>query len=290
VKIGLVDAVETNDLVVAHPGKGRWQIVTDAGERRLQKAFDGVEDHFRAREANLQINLSELGLTVGTQVFVAEAAHDLEIFVKAGDHQNLLEQLRRLRQGIELTGMHTAGHEIVARTLGRGARHEWRLDLEEALRVQIFTDGDGNPVAQLDVVLHLRPTEVEIAVLKAHFLVGDRRISRRERQGFAVVKHTQFVGNDFNLACGDVLVDRVGIAQLYVTEDGDHELRAHCGGAVVHFGAGIGCDDYLRDTSAVSQIEKDKVAEIASAVYPSHEHDLGTSIGGAQCPTTMGAG
>ena len=50
---------------------------------------------------HLQIDLGELRLAVGAQVLIAEAARDLEILVEAGDHQDLLEDLRRLRQRVE---------------------------------------------------------------------------------------------------------------------------------------------------------------------------------------------
>ncbi len=38
---------------------------------------------------------------VGPRVFIAEAADDLHVLVAAGHHQDLLEQLRALRQGVE---------------------------------------------------------------------------------------------------------------------------------------------------------------------------------------------
>ena len=85
------------------------------------------------RERHLQIDLREFGLAVGAQILVAEAAHDLEILLEAADHQQLLEDLRRLRQRVELAGIDAAGHQIVARALRRRARHERRLDLEESL-------------------------------------------------------------------------------------------------------------------------------------------------------------
>ena len=53
-------------------------------------------------ERGLDIELGEFRLAVGAQVFVAEAFGDLEVAVEAGDHQQLLEQLRRLRQREEL--------------------------------------------------------------------------------------------------------------------------------------------------------------------------------------------
>jgi hypothetical protein len=54
--------------------------------------------------AHLEVELGELGLAVGTQVLVAHAARDLEVAVVPRDHQELLEDLRRLRQRIEVAG------------------------------------------------------------------------------------------------------------------------------------------------------------------------------------------
>ena len=71
--------------------------LNDGGE----KSFDNFPNAFLLRIRHLQINLGKFRLTVGTQIFVAEAAHDLKISVEAGDHQNLFKHLRRLRQRIE---------------------------------------------------------------------------------------------------------------------------------------------------------------------------------------------
>ena len=70
-------------------------------------------------EGHLDVDLGELGLAVGAQVLVAEAAGDLEVAVEARDHQDLLEELRRLRQRVELARVDAAGHEVVARPFGR---------------------------------------------------------------------------------------------------------------------------------------------------------------------------
>ena len=53
-------------------------------------------------EAHLEVELGELGLAVAAQVLVAVAAGDLEVAVDAGDHQQLLELLRALRQGVDV--------------------------------------------------------------------------------------------------------------------------------------------------------------------------------------------
>ena len=102
--VGLVDAVLADGLVVAHLRKRRLQIDADGLERGGEESFDDGKDDFGAREGDLQVDLRELGLAVGAQVFVAEAARDLEILVEAGDHEDLLEEsaaiaaARRTRQ------------------------------------------------------------------------------------------------------------------------------------------------------------------------------------------------
>ena len=53
-------------------------------------------------EAHLEVDLRELGLAVEAQVLVAEAAHDLEVAIDARDHEQLLEDLRRLGERVEL--------------------------------------------------------------------------------------------------------------------------------------------------------------------------------------------
>ena len=53
----------------------------------LHETFEQVEDVFLFDERHLTVNLGKLGLTVGAEVLVTEAAHDLEVAVHAGHHQ-----------------------------------------------------------------------------------------------------------------------------------------------------------------------------------------------------------
>ena len=67
------------------------------------------------------------------------------------DHQDLLEDLRRLRQRVELARMHAARHEVVARAFRRRLGQDRRLDFPEALLVEILADGERDPVTQADI-------------------------------------------------------------------------------------------------------------------------------------------
>ena len=85
-------------------GIGSVDLVADdlapqPGDQRLDQRLDVLG----VAEAHLDVELGELGLPVGPEVLVAEAAGDLEVALEAGHHQQLLEQLRRLRQRVPVT-------------------------------------------------------------------------------------------------------------------------------------------------------------------------------------------
>ena len=58
-------------------------------------------------------------MPVGPRILVPEAGRDLEIPVKAADHQKLLELLRGLRQGEKFSGMQAGRHKKIPRAFGR---------------------------------------------------------------------------------------------------------------------------------------------------------------------------
>ncbi len=117
----------------------RHDLAADLDDHRL----DEVHDPLLGDEAHLQVELGELRLAVAAQVLVAEAAGDLEVAVHAGDHQQLLELLRALRQGVDGAGLKPARDDEVARALGRGLEQDRRLDLDEAGPVVGLADGVG---------------------------------------------------------------------------------------------------------------------------------------------------
>ena len=107
-------------------------------------------------EAHLDVDLGVLGLPVGAQILVAERPRDLVVALEAADHQQLLEQLRRLRQGVELARLQPAGHEEVAGALRRALGEDGRLDVDEALVAQVAAHRLDDLVAQQQVVEHAR--------------------------------------------------------------------------------------------------------------------------------------
>ena len=117
-QVGLVAAVARHGVGVGEARERQRQL--DA-ERLLEgggeHALHHVLDVRFLDEAHLDVDLGVLRLAVGAQVLVAEGAGDLVVALEAGDHEQLLEQLGRLRQGVELARLQPAGHEEVAGAL-----------------------------------------------------------------------------------------------------------------------------------------------------------------------------
>ena len=117
-------------------GNGIGMSTPAAANGLPQDALDQVLELGRLDERGLDVELGELGLAVGAQVLVAEAADDLVVALEAADHQELLEELGALGQRVPGAALQAARHQEVARALGRRAGEHRRLDLEEALGVE----------------------------------------------------------------------------------------------------------------------------------------------------------
>ena len=115
-----------------------------------------LKDIFLLHEGHLAVYLRELGLAVGTQVFIAEALADLEVAVNTCHHTELLEGLRTLRQGIELTGVHARRHNEVACAFGSGTNENRGFHFEESFAVEIAAHLDCHLVTQFKILAHSR--------------------------------------------------------------------------------------------------------------------------------------
>ena len=154
-------------------------------EQVADHRLDRGEDVVLLDEAHLDVELVELARrAVGARVLVAEARRDLEIAVEAGDHDQLLELLRRLRQRVELAGMQPRRHQEVAGAFRRRCGQDRRLELEEAGVAHPPPDRGDDLRALHDVVVELLAAEVEEAVFEPGFL-GIFLIAEHRHRQFA---------------------------------------------------------------------------------------------------------
>src|SRR5260221_675773 len=84
-QVGLVRSVLRHRVGVRHPRERSGDVFADDLEDLLHQRLDDAEDRIRPRERHLHVHLRELGLPVGTQVFVAKALADLHVAIDAGD-------------------------------------------------------------------------------------------------------------------------------------------------------------------------------------------------------------
>ena len=189
---------------------------------------DGVEHVVLADEAHLHVHLHELVLAVGTQVLVAQAAGHLVVAVDAGHHQQLLEQLRRLRQGVERAGLLARRHEELAGAFGRRRHEHRRLDLDEALGVHRGAHGRVDRRADPQVLLHPLATQVEVAVLEADVLVDVVGAGvDRERRRVGLAQHLDDAVADLDLTGRQGGVDGALRALAHDAGDAHDVLAAH---------------------------------------------------------------
>ncbi len=111
-------------------------------------ALDERADVCALHKAHFKVELREFKLAIGAQVFIAEAARNLEVALNTCHHEQLLELLRALRQRIEFARVQAAGHHEVARAFGRCLEQDGRLHFKKVALGEVFANEAHNVVAQ----------------------------------------------------------------------------------------------------------------------------------------------
>ena len=220
----------------------------------------------------LDIELREFRLPVGAQILVAEAAHDLIVAVEARNHQQLLVDLRRLRQREELAGMRAARHQVIARAFRRRLGEHRRLDVDEARVVEVMAHRTRDPMPQQQALAHLFAAQVEVAIAQPH-LFADVLIELK-RQRLGAVEDFELLAQHLDLARLQVGVRRARRPHPHHPGDLEHELVAHALGHREHRGL-VGIEDDLQQPLAIAQIDENDAAMVAAAMRPAgHRDDL----------------
>ena len=236
------------------------------------------DDVFLVAKAHLHIDLGELRLTVGAQVFVAEAFDDLVIAVHAGHHEQLFEELRRLRQGVELAGADPAGHQVVARALRGGAGEHRRFDFQKTRIVEIAAHALQGLVAQDEVARDLRPAQIQVAVLQPQG-VGDLDILiQRKRRRFTGVEDAQLIHQNLDGTGFELGVVHVRRPAGDMSAHCQHPLAPELVRLGMNFRIDLRIEHHLGDAPAVAQVDEDDAAMITAAQDPAHEDTFLTEM------------
>lgn len=177
-------------------------------------------------ERHLDVELRELDRTIGARILIAHAARDLHVFAEAADHQNLLEQLRRLGECVEASRIEPRGHDVVACALGCALDEHRRLDFDEVARVEEIAHRLDDVVTQPQVPLHARTAQVEIPVLEPQVLVDAGIEVDLERRNLRPVENLQRLDTQFHLAGAEGGILGAGGPFAHGAGDAKHVLAA----------------------------------------------------------------
>ena len=237
-----------------------------AQKHRFDHVLEQVANVLLSQERGLNVNLSELRLPVSAQIFVAETLGDLVVAVKAGHHQQLLEQLRALWQREKVAIMDTAGHQVVTRALWRRLAEHRGLDVHKTMGVEKLAHLHGHPIAQHQVVLHVRAAQVQHPVGEpGGFAQVD--VVQLERRCDRGVQHLELMAQHLDAAALELVIGGASRPGPHQALDLDAKLIAQHLGGGEHVGP-IRVADHLHITFAVTHIHKNNATVIAAPVNP----------------------
>ena len=268
-QIGTVVSVAEHRVVVGEARVRSGRLDSGQREHPREQPLDQAVDVLLVDEGHLDVDLGELGLAVGAQILVAEATGELDVALESADHQNLLEQLGRLRKRVETAVVQAARHEIVAGALRRRASEHRRLDVHETLLPEVAQALDREIGAHAQVALQALPAKVEEAVLEAGLLTRALSALHAERHRLRGAEHAAATDLDLDLAGGHLRVHLVGVPTHDFALDLDDPFEAgriECLGCVRR---AFRMHDGLDDAAPIAHVEEDHAAVIAPAVDPS---------------------
>ena len=270
-QVGLVGAIQMHGVLVGHHRKLTQVDAQGVFEHASDHVLEQGANFFFGQKRSFDIDLGEFGLTVGAQIFVAEALGDLVVTVIPRHHEQLLEQLGRLGQRKKLTVVHPAGHQVVARAFRRALGEHGGFDVDKTMGVQKLANLHRHFVAQHEVFLHVGAAQIEHAVGQAGGL-GEVVVIQLKGRCDRGVEHRQFVAQHLDLAAFEAIVGRALRAGTHQAFDLDAKLVAQVFGDGKHLGA-IGVAHHLHIAFAVAQVDKDHTPVIAAAVDPAAQRN-----------------
>ncbi len=166
----------------------------------MEEPLDQGVDVLLRNERRFDVDLGELGLAVGAEVFVAEAPGDLDVAPQTRDLQQLFEKLWRLRQGIERLLVDPRRHQKVPRPFRGRSGEDRGLHLDEVHLVEVPSDGSNHLVAQHQVGGHFRSSQIEVAVGEPELLRGVGAVLDHKGRRLGGVENLEFFDQQFDLA------------------------------------------------------------------------------------------
>ena len=290
-QVGLVRAIPQQRIAIGDQRPVRIDLFafSEFFEKSLNDRLHRGKDVFLLHEAHLDVELIEVGrAAVGAGVFVAETGRDLEVAVKARHHDQLLELLRRLRQGVELARMQPRRHKEISRPFGRGSRDDRRLKLGEAAVPHPVAQAAHHMRTQHHVLMQTVAAQVKEAIGQPGFF-GILRLAEDLHRQVALDRTQNFhvLDINFDFAGRDPGIHQRSVAQLHLAVDADHPFGADL--FQRRKGRAVAVAQDLRDAVMVAQVDEQHAAVIAHPMHPAGQTNFLTRIRGAEGGAGMAA-
>ena len=268
-QIRLVGAIPLHRIreLYVRPDAVDFPPISEFLEGLLDGRLDGVEDILLLDERHFHVKLVKIGRgAVGPRILVPETRRDLEILVKAGDHHQLLEYLRRLRQRVEASRMQPRRHQEIPRALGRRGGDDGRLKLGEALVPHALPEILHNRGPQHDVRVQLLAAKIQVAVSEPRFLGILLIAEHHQRQFVGCAEHFQIVNIDLDFPGRNLRVHQIVVASLHLAVYPDAPFAAHL--LNLFEDRAVRIAQHLRDSVVVPQVDEQNAAVIPHPVHP----------------------
>ena len=135
-QVRLIRTILLHGIFEGHARNRSLKVIANERPDILHDLFGNCDHVVLIDEAHFDIKLGKLGLAISTEVLITVATRDLEVAFHSGDHQHLLEKLRRLRKRVPRTGSQTCRNNEVTRTFGCGTCQRRRFNFDEIVSVK----------------------------------------------------------------------------------------------------------------------------------------------------------
>ena len=289
-QIWLIGTIALHSLIPGHTQElSRNLSIQSLLENLTHHTFHHGKNGFLIYEGHLNIQLSKLRLTICTEILIAEAAYNLEILLHTRNHQNLLVNLRRLWQSIELTWVQTAWYQEVTGTLWGGLTKHRSLNLQEAIAVKVVTHNLGNTMTKHEILLHLWTTEIQITILQTKHLINLNTILNVEWRSLGRVQNTQLLYHNLNHTGFHIRIYSFLRTCSYVTANSYYKLITNGFSLVESFLTNSRLvNNNLHQTRAITEIHKNQSTVVTTTGNPAAQNYFTAYMVSSQLTAMMG--
>ena len=282
-QVRLVRTVLLHRILVGHALNRAGNLHINQVPHGLNDALAQLNDVFLINERRLNVQLSELRLTVRTEILITVATSNLVVLLNTAHLQQLLEQLRGLRQSVPRTRSQTSRHQEVTRTLRGGTGQGRGLNLNVAILSQQVACRTVRVRTQAHDASRLRAAKIQVAVAQARLLTHLNVLVNLERQRSGSVQHLNGGHLNLNLAGRQVRVLITLRALSHQTGYTQHILVAQV------LKISLIVENTLGDTLTVTQVNESDTTVVAAASHPTGQGNSLSNICGGQLAVGVSA-